>query len=440
MIFSRRAIQDRLTSLSSLLEPQQSQDLIDRLDGPARGRLPAVWEAVWLDALSRLTSVVHERPLEDGSKPDFQLRLQVGDTSVPMVGDITAASDKGLNDNNPIDQFWNEIVRLARKYKLNPNHFYFSVGHRRVGEYRDEKMVLALPSRANLREVLKVTAEPFILALSKGTAESTSLPYTKGDVQFTISYNTSQEFSGGSYISYATPYSHTKNPLHTALEKKSGQLRAAPHEAIRLVILCDAGCHVMQHPMPMGGALSAVDVVTEYLKRSSTIDAVALVTVKTEGSIMAGQSAPRLSQSLILPPNGHRSSRLTDAVIQAMSLLVNGATKLLPVPVVDARNALHRFERPSFYTRGNGYRMSSNNVALSSRLVLELLAGTKTVTDLEQAMGWDRDGNPFTRLLAKGQLINQASLTDGGDADDDWLDLHFNDGDPAISMFTSGRK
>lgn len=393
-----------------------------------------------MSALTALGPVVHEQPLTDGSKPDFQLKWPLGPDGIELVGDITAASDKGLDDNNPVEQFWTEIVRLARKYKLNPNHLRFDVGHRMVGEYRDAKMLLALPPRAELRNLIKTTVEPYIVSLAKGIADSPALPYSKDEVQFTISYNPSQEFAGGSYISYATPYSLTKNPLHTALEKKASQLKAAPSDAIRLVILCDAACHAMQNMTQMGGALTATQVVTEYLKNSSTIDLVLLVTVTSNGSIFAHDRTLKINCTLLSPPNRHRNPRLTESAIQSVSQLLTSASGLLPKPVLDPRNAMLRFELPNDGPRRNGYKMSKNDVSLSSRLVLELLAGAKTIEEVESSLGWDDGSNPFRRLLAQGQLIEHASLTSGGDTDDDWLDLHFNDGDPAVSMFTDGRE
>ena len=114
LIFSRRALQQRLHTLASVLSPDVHQRLIARLERPGRDRLAAMWETVFLSALSSVAPLRHEDQLADGRKPDFTLSYAHGNVKVDIVGDITTVSDKGLHQNNPAGQFGQIFVRLAQ--------------------------------------------------------------------------------------------------------------------------------------------------------------------------------------------------------------------------------------------------------------------------------------------------------------------------------------
>jgi hypothetical protein len=440
MLFSRRVLQERLASLESALRPISHADLVGRLNRPGRNQLSATWEVVWLDALSKLVRIRHEEPLPSGSKPDFQLSLSTSEGDFVVVGDITTASDKGLDGDNPIDQFWEEVVRLAKKYSLNPNHFRYKVGNRTVGEFGDSKVLLTLPPRSQLRELLKAVVEPFVRKLAKDPVAVATFSHTTEDVEFSLSYDQSQQFAGGSYASYAIPYSSTRNPLVTALEKKAGQLKSAPDDAARLVILCDGDCHAMKQSMLMsGGAFSAEQVVDEFLCDSSSIDAVLLVAVESRSSIFATGTKLELSARLVVPYEKFRNARLSSNRLDAIKCLLDQALKLLPQPTLDARNAVLRCDQKNFGSGTNGYQMSNSHVAVSSRAMLELLAGKTTLDDFLGNYGWNSLNNPFLRMLERGLLIDQAAIKDGGDADDDWIDLHFAP-DAAVRPFARSDK
>ena len=89
--------------------------------------------------------------------------------------------------------------------------------------------------------------------------------------------------------------------------------------------------------------------------------------------------------------------------------------------------------------------MSRNHIKISAREVMEVLAGQRTVSEMNLANRWhlstdDKRGgetqNPFERWLAQGCLPSSISVenTDENDADN-WLDIKIGDPDPAISRF-----
>jgi hypothetical protein len=442
MIFSRRAIQERLFALEHVLNAKAHQGLIERLERPGRDRLSAMWEVVWLAALNAVSPLKHEEPLADGSKPDFRLLWMADGNTFEIIGDITAASDKGLHDNNPINQFWSEVVRLARKYGLNPNHFYYNIGYRSVGEYGDSRTELLLPPRSQLMAFLKAHVEPFIEGISQASVAQATLPYSSTDVAFTVSYNQKQEFGGGSSALYDVPYSLTKTPIFTALVKKAKQLGAAPSSALRVVVLCDAGCHGMQDSMLMSdGRLTAAQVAKDFLRKRTSVDMVLLVTIETVNPMEHWNRFQRISATFVVPPERTLRPRLTPFAISATRSLLEQAIKLLPKPMINAQNASNRCEMRS-YGSGlhGGYEMSETKIRISSRLVLELLSGKTPHEEFDHLHGWDAasetgHSNPLARALDRGAMIDEVTVIPGGDEDDDWLEFHLREADPAITPF-----
>lgn len=280
-IFSRRALQKRLGSLEAILTADVHKQLIARLENPGRDRLAAMWEAVMLPALHSVSPLRYESPLADGSRPDFALTYFHDGASFEIVGDITTVSDKGVHENNPVGHFWREIIRLARKHQLNPNHFRYDIKSRSDGEYGDSRTVLLLPPRKELAELLKREIEPFVRSLARNPVTQASLPYSAPGIAFTLTYDQTQRFGGGGHAVYNIPYSRTKTPIYTALHKKADQLRHAPAHTLRIVIVCDADCSAMSRAHASGhGGYSATEVTADFLRTTSAVDIVFLVTTE----------------------------------------------------------------------------------------------------------------------------------------------------------------
>lgn len=444
LIFSRRSLQRCLDSLDGVIEPKALASLAERLNRLEKNRLSAVWETVWLAALGSVLSFDHESPLPDGSKPDFSFKIKVDDKEVRVVGDITAASDKGLHENNPIGQFSAELSRLARKHGLDPNAFSFDVGHEVIGKYGNSKTVLKLPARSLLRAHLKEHVEPFVQDIAARSLNTANLQHSIGSACFSISYNKGQQFFSGRYASYNLPYSPTKTPIFNALDKKTKQLSSADPDALRVVILCDGGCHGMRESIfsGSGGHLSAEQVAKEFLSRTTSVDMVLIVTIETINEMESSKRIRRIRALFVPPPPERLEPRLTPSSVQATRSILVSAINKLPQPMVDAQNAVNRCEEKGFGLALHGaYRMSGNRkIRISSRLVLEILAGQRSFEEFESLHGWDRDGrNSFSAALARGAMFERVVVTPGGDEDDDWIEFEFGEPDPAITPFQAPR-
>jgi hypothetical protein len=392
LIFSRRALQKRLQTLETMLSADPHEQLVARLERPGRDRLSAMREAALLPALHNVSPLNHESPLTDGSRPDFAMTYVHHNYAFDIVGDITTVSDKGLHESNPVGQFWKEVVRLARKYRLNPNHFRYDIKSRSVGEYGDSRTMLLMPPRKELSALLKEHVEPFVRGLADGPVARASLPYSAPGVAFTLEYDQTQTFAMGGHASYDVPYSKTKTPLHTALRKKADQLRYAPSHALRVVIVCDADCKAMSRHRATGqGDFSGTDIAANFLRTTSAIDVVLLVTTERAKPFDRLDISLRLRTDFVGKPQGMAGSRLTVEAEVAMKTLFKEVLQALPKPMIDARNAALRCEDLDYgFGFHGGYSMSGKTIRISSRQVLELLAGATGASELNRRQGWHK--------------------------------------------------
>jgi hypothetical protein len=436
LVFSRRALQQRLVDLESVLSESAHADIIKRLERPGESRLPAMWEVAWLHALSAVTSIGHEVPLPDGSRPDFSLLLDEDAHHVAVVGDITSVSDKGLHAENPVEAFFDAIVAIARKHKVNPDHLQYRIGDRQEGEYPDRRTVLMLPPRRELPAFLKQQVTPWIRQLAKTRPEQDFRHFLSESVQVSLGYNTRQEAAHGSHAVYNIPLSPRRNPLYTALSKKSRQLSGAPTDALRVLILCDAGCNALSQTPWASTSLSADQVIQKFLRTSRVLDAVLTVTTEPVERYALHDNRQRLKATWV----ARTTPRFEGAprALAAMRQLLGNAIGKLPRAMLDPRNAYLRADQIGYGRGSMGVSVSDRKVRVSARLVLALLAGKLTYEEFSHIQGFDDPesvvGHPFKYAFDRGRMIEATRIESGGDADDDWIEFRFSQ-DPAISSF-----
>lgn len=437
-MFARRALKSRLDALVPHLGAKAVGDLAARIDRRGRGRLPAMWEAVWLHGLGELGPIGYEQPLPDGAKPDFRFTLMLAERTVEVIGDVTCVSDRGLHDNNPVDLFWDQVVARIRSAKLDPNHFRYHIGHRTVGNWPNILTVLNLPRRREMATFIKEQIVPFLRELANARPTTARREFRTPDAQLTLTYDSRQEFSGGGHASYNHLTAATDNPIYARLQAKEDQLRTAPEHALRVVILCDAGCQAMQK-QAFSTNQSADQIAYAFLRQSNVIDIVLLVSVDAQTPMDMHNRRYAIQARIASAPaiQGTRRDPIAGAAVREY---LDRALKHLPVPVLDAHNAALRIDQPTPGRGTLGISMGSTRIRLSARVVLELLAGKISYEEFQRTYGWHPaservHSNPFAQALDRGQLFSAASVDPGGDADDDWLVFNFGTPDPAAGPF-----
>jgi len=438
-VFSRRAIQGKLDRLEEVLSPEQHAKLVTRLNRPGRERLAAMWEVVFLQALSQVAAIRHEVALQNGRQPDFAFEFDHGGGCLTIVGDIASVSDVGLDKQNLFREFCDEGSRLARKYRLDSNHFRYDVAGEQVGEWPKSKMKLLLPTGEAFTQLIKGVVEPFFRDLRQSPAAAAELKYEEPGVRFSIRYDESQWASGGGHPCYDLAMSLTENPIYRALRAKADQLRAAPKDAIRIIILCDGDCAAMRKSI-LSSNYSARQIATEFLRKTSAVDLVLLATVEQRNPHDLRLRDYVMSYDLTAAPQQQRSTRVSNDIIEAVRLLLERSVREIPTPMADACNAALRCEEGGYGLGKHGwYEMDGNVVRISARLVQELLAGDVSAERFAEFHRWDQEPggmpNPFARSLRRGELISAINVIDCGDEDDDQLEFCFGPPNPAVSPF-----
>lgn len=446
-VFSNRAIQRRLDCLEDVLSPKQLDDLIARLNRVNEQRLQAMWEVVFLAALSQNAPFQHETALANGSRPDFQFLLPCGGDVAHVVGDVTTVSDSGLDRINPVEWFHEQLFRMAEKKGLNPNGINTHIAGGVTKKWPKQRVELRLSRGQPLQDILKTEVEPFLKAIAQSEDAPRSLIHQSEVAHFSITYDSGQWASSGNHISYDVIHSLTENHIYRAIKEKADQLRGAPDDSLRLVVLCDNDCSAMR-VSGAGSGFNAAQIAQEYLRRSNSVDLVLLITVKPHDPYGMKFRDVFLDLMLVTPPRFAWSSRLTESRHQAVFSYVKRLMEHLPQPVLDTRNACIRARSRQFDSCRGGYTMTERKLTLSARAVQELLAGCSTRDEFQGLFGWhDGEGvietedgptlepNPFRKHLQAGRLLTSLRLIAGGDSDDDFVEFTFGSQDAAASPF-----
>lgn len=441
-VFSNRSIQVLLDKVAGVLSQEQHTSLIDRLNRVNEQRLDAMWEAIFLGCLAHETGFLHEEGVGEGSKPDFQFTIPASHGSLNIIGDVTAVSDKGLDDLNPIDWIREQIFDMAERAGLDPNCFNTQVSGGNKGEWPTLKTRLDLGKKKVLNQMLQDEVRPFIKALSLSQDAPRQFRPSNQDIGLTVEYVPNQWASSGGHISYDVINSPTKNHVYEALRSKADQLRGAADDAIRLIVLCDNDCAAMHSRM---GGVRAVEIAHEFLSRTKSVDCVLLIAVKNKHPSPQRYRDVELDFQFV---GSAKSSRLSEASKKTLFEFLERVVAHFPNPVQDPCNARIRAIADQFGAFDGTYRTSRTMVTMSVRAIQELLAGQHTREEFNKLFRW-HDGdqliegpdeltfypNPFAQNLTEGRLITSAKVIDGGDSDDHMLEFRFGPPDAGASKF-----
>ncbi len=424
---------DDLTFLPSV----DRQKLADRLNKRHKDRMAAMWELVFLWGLSRVGRVDHEAELDNSRRPDLRYELD----DLGFIADVTALSDSGLEDQAGVEQFWSDILRIGHKYGLRGNGLSLEVESTRVGAYGDTVVAVHLPKPKDRARVIKTHVEPFLRA-HRETQEVVSLVVDEPEVQFTLSYNPGQQYATQIHTAYTVPDSLKNNPLAKRIKVKAGQLRGAPADLPRGLIICDAGSDLMRHKNNLNSRdYSRRDIALAALEATTAIDFVLMVSVVAEQKMLRGSSTFHWHIDFVGSKRAIREGRLADGIAVRIEGVFREMFKRLPPLVNDAMNVAHRVLEAEGPNMIGGYQWEGDMFEISSRAVMDLLAGTLSQNDFQAAYGWHPDAprgarNPFAMAKSRGQLIKSIEIKASQDSDDDWLVVHFGRPDPAVAPFT----
>lgn len=442
-VFSRRDLQRSIKRLQGVLSHEQLSGLIKKLNTPNEQRLPTMWELVVLDAFAQVASVGHEAPLPSGKRPDLFVDYQsAAGQRLVVVGDVLTVSDKGLDENNPVDVLFQQTPVIARKHGVDPIKLAYKVNGGRTGKRGQVKVQLALPDRGQMIALLHSEVVPWLKAIKTKPHQKDIFKPSGKKFDFSITYDPDQTSAMGSYTSYDVAPSKEVNPLYKALKAKTGQLEGAHEGAFKLLVACDGDCGLFRSNASMASisrTFTGRQVVDHFLSKHSSIDGVLLIGVEEKRDFFSTQTNRKLRFDLKV--RASIDLKCLASPCAALDELIRSALNHFPEPRLAPYNAAVRCLEQEAKRKAQGrYRitsggMGSMSVSISCQDLMQLLSGELSQEDFYKAYRFDAQHvNPFALALSQGRLIQRASLS-RLDGDDDLVIFEFGETDPAIAPF-----
>ena len=435
MIFSRRALQSRLDDLRMQFADDVADGLAARLNRPGKDRLAAMWEVVVLQAFAGLGELRHERELTSGRRPDIDFEGPV----VSFVADVTTVSDEGLDETNPYFELSQALEQVKTRLGLPIGGLDLQVHSLEEVTARGSRRLLRLPPRPRIQEFVQATIKPLLQTQIAEGAEVLRIAFDDEDVGVDITIDPRRSpYSTGGYAAYASPTIKDRNPLYGALKAKAGQLRGAP--GYTGIIVGDAHSASLRPNAFDRRTITSGEIAREFLRQHSSVDFVLLLTISEEQQRFGTDRPTRwIDPLLVVRDDDARAPSLQELALEAIARM--------PTPIRMPINAALRAREPG-YDLGfhGGYSMNARTIRISSRELVEILAGKRTLADngakhveKARALGRSQPNHAqaaFDRNLREGRLPDIIQVIKAGEnEEDDWIEFRFGEPDPAISTF-----
>jgi hypothetical protein len=424
-IFSRRNLFRILSQNAQFVRQRQLSEHINRLNGrdPVQ-RVTTEWETVVLNGLSKFGNVEHEPRLPGTTKPDVLFIHSLG----TALMDITAVSDRGLDQQNPVNKLSERLLELVKERGLNSQHFNLQV----KGNWRDlriggPKPRLSIPRKKDFdTAIFDKGFHRFLDDIRSSRGLKRDFSVAKRDVQVTITYDPAQKYFLMNHLAYTVPFSATQNTIYASLEEKAIQLRSSQFNGTKGIVLCDGGCDALNRRGRRGLDLDSSDIISTFLSDHRSVDFVVSMLIKGDRS---GRSGP---DHLRILAKGYLLRRDSPAA-PLVAYLCEHLPLELPNPENTAINA-YGLENEGKSFNGGG-TMSGRSIKMSSRAVMGLLSGQTNQEDFMRENPHVKER--FTRALSEGRVLEAAKIESCPERDDDWIEFTFRSLTPQSLRFVS---
>jgi len=440
-IFSKRTLQRLLNENREILSNDQVKDHVKKLNRANESSISTEWEVVLINIFSKIFKLVYE-PGNLGGKSRCDLLINLkNDPKQSFLADICTVSDEGYENENHYKAFDNELTRYLKKYKLNQKNFSCEIGGNAEGAFNKKKMKLKIPPKKYFYKIFNVDFKKFLSNIANEPSRDFSFSLETEEIKIFIRYNPNQEYFMSHHPSYTTAYSLEKNPIYNSLKRKCKQLKESGFNGPLGILICDGGCHSMRDKGYSGLWCSVDDIVSHFFKKNSSILFIITFTIERVKKASYGiMGIPDLKMKIYT--NQSTVDKLDIKMVQCLKNLI----QFFPKPVNDADNAInflksvYRKTGKSFY---GGFKMTGSTLKISSRSLLELLAGRINQDKFFKDYGFipnevhPNNKNIFELRLKEGRLIEDIKIEKSQDEDDDWIVIKFGNPDPAIYRFIS---
>ena len=432
MIFTRRVIQRCLNELRGL-PPEALAHIVSRLNEPSAARLPAMWEVIILHALKSLGTVEYEREHPSGRKPDITFTSRAG---FSFAADVTCVSDAGLDGANPVEELSDAIEACKTRLGLPVGGMTLTVDGEEVKNKRGKRTTLLLPRRGDIQQFVKTRVEPVFRRQMALGADVLEFEVNEPGIRFRVRVQGNDGFSYIHHPSYNAPGSLTANPVYNALAKKVKQLREL--KGVKGVIVCDGDCDTLRPKVPTSNPrYPERKILAEFLRQNSSIDFAVAISVHEDLSWLSFKQ----KRELVLTFEAQRGFTLGPVLAEVF----RAAVERMPKPTNNPGNAARRAREPGYgWGKHGGCSMSDCSLKMSSRLLVELLAGKRSIEEVHKLQRWRFKADPqdnratlnqFERWLDEGRLPISIKVEPDPDGTDDWVEFEFGEPDPAVSPF-----
>lgn len=430
-IFSRRYIQKCLNELRGKILDGDRKALVNKLNRRGKERLAAMWEAIILAHVSHQSNFEHEVPLENGKKPDF--RFDLAESGVLVVGDITAVSDAAAKKANPVEDFLEEFDRVVSKLGAKRSDFFVRFDDEKSGSGRRKKVMLKLPKGHDRKSFFEEELPPYVKQRLANNDDGHVRVFDSGYYRVEIRYQPISRYASHSHASFTSALSTDSNPIWNKLKSKADQLRRAPDDAIRLLVLCDGGCDLMR-PSKFGQNLGNNHIIADFFKRESGIDIVVSITERTIHKVLA-QSKLEHDIGIFVSPRWVEEQKSRRQLVEEVQQVFEDLANTLPKSVSNIETASLNYRNFDYRKGGSGgIKMGMNKITFSVRELQMLLAGKKSFEDLDKNHS-GHISHRFSGELSRGSTISNVTVVPcGDDADDDLVEFTFSP-DPAVRPF-----
>ena len=433
-IYSNRDLQLMVNVLTGHLTREQLQRLvraIERFDGAS---IDAEWELIVLAGLARQGRVEHEPDLGSRVRVDFRFQCD----GITLVGDVRTVSDRGYEEESPVEAFQTELFRRVRKRGIAAGGFHLEIGRWSRWHRGVEHVRAAVPRPSQYPEAFGLTFAAFLDRIALGPESTHEYRMAGPGFDVLIQVGLDKEHVTTHCPGYAVSYDVERNPLMNALRQKARQLKQVRSPGYRAIVICDGHADILRRRLSYSRAVDVDAVIPLFLRRHTSVDLVAVLSVEHEPS----PSSP-------IPFSG--PLRLRARVFENPAVAVKDAgsfienlPNVLPRPRVMVVNAVAQLgwsdPRRGWTFRGGWsvqFESDSATLKISSRHLHGLLAGRVSPDEFQREssnFAWtDKQRNMFATFLDRGFMIKRIEVVRQEHEDDDWLVFHFGSTDPAVT-------
>jgi hypothetical protein len=433
-LFSRRYIQRILDENAAFLRTSQLHTTVGLLNSVYEEYLAKEWEMVLLNAASKCGIVEHEPGAEGERAPDILFRSL--DDSVRFIADVATISDRGFNKDNPFDALDQEFSRHLRKAEL-----FLSGGfHLQVDEHpasgnrgSNHKVRLKLPPVGKFAKTIFTAAFfDFLRSVKREPERSRVFDVVTPDAGVHITYDPAKRgYGGGGHRAFTVATVIDRNPVYNALKNKGDQLKAVPFVGMRGIFLCDGGCQMLRSTPTHWSSYSVREIAAYFFRQFDSVAFLLSLAVRTLSGLTFRDQHISIEPTLHVNPKARSEFSPVHQVLEQMA-------RYLPQPEWTPENAMHHLHATTNRSgRYIGTLQSGGHVKMSARMLLEILAGRRTLEDFGKDYSFDKFGNPFSLMLDQGKLISKITIERHPEKDDDVATIEFSGSDAAVSPFLS---